>query len=162
MDTDARHSIAKLYYYVTPLFILLDYLGVTSVRAAILDSMPVYKNLYYGFCIVCAVSMYAVPRCTAIVALFESAINFLMTIMGLFVPYVQYVTHTDDVLDADWEIVNVFTIPRIVNLILAGAIATLVFKGSLRTLGVDTGLPGPISGKTPRARSSESNGEPDL
>jgi hypothetical protein len=138
MNTDARQSIAKLYYYVTPVFVLLDYLAGVNVRVAVLDSMPLHKSLYYGFCVVCAVSMYAAPRYTAVVALFESAINFSMTTTGLFVPYARHIAYTDDVLNADWELANVFTTPRIVNLILAGVVAILVFKGSLRTLGVDT------------------------
>lgn len=149
MSIDTRHSIARLYYYVTPLFVLLDYLAGVNVRVAVLDSMPLHKNLYYGFCVVCAVSMYAAPRYTAVVALFESAINFMMTIVSLFLPYARYVTYTDNVLDADLGIASVFTIPRTVNLILAGAIAILVFKGSLRTLGVDTSWRGRIFNEPP-------------
>ncbi len=148
MNTDVRHSIAKLYYLITPVFVLLDYLGGINVRVAVLDSMLLYKNLYYGFCVICAVGIYAFPRCTPFVALFESTMNFLMTIMGLFLPYVQYIMHADDVLDADWEIISGLTYQRIVNLVLAGSVAILVFKGSIRALGGGTGFPGPGSNQT--------------
>jgi len=55
MGTRGRYSIPSLYYYITPLFVLLDYGWGISVRVAVLDSMPLYKNLYYGFCILCGV-----------------------------------------------------------------------------------------------------------
>ena len=70
MGLRGRISIASLYYYATPVFILLDYFGGVNVRVAVLDAMPLYKNLYYGFCILCGVGVYALPRLTPVVALF--------------------------------------------------------------------------------------------
>ncbi len=133
MSIDVRHTIPKLYYYITPLFILLDYLGGINVRVAILDSMPLYKNLYYGFCILCALGMFFLHRYTAVIVLFESAAIFAMTVLGVFVPYIQVVMHGDDILNANWEGVDAFTIARIVNLLMAGAIAACAFRGSIRT-----------------------------
>ena len=82
MGTDFRNSAARLYFYITPLFILLDYVLGVNVRVSALDSWPVYKNLYYGFCILCGVCMYFVPRYSAIVTLFESIINFGMIVIS--------------------------------------------------------------------------------
>ncbi len=48
MSALVRYSIPRLYYLVTLAFILLDYCGGISVRVAVLDNMPVYKNLYQG------------------------------------------------------------------------------------------------------------------
>ena len=151
MSTDVRHYVLRSYYFITPVFILLDYLGGVSIRVAVLDSMPLYKNVYYGFGIVCAIGIYALPRCTPFVALSESAINFAMTILGLFLPYVQYLTHAEDVLDMDWEIVGGSPYQQIGNLVLAGSIAILGFKASLRALGVGTGLPGSGSSRSPNS-----------
>ena len=131
-----KHSITSLYYYFTPLFIVLDYLGGINVRVAVLDSMPLYKNLYYGFCILCGISMYAVPRCTPIVALFESSINILLIVLAVFLPYIQVVMQSDNILESNWEAASAFAIPRIVNLVLAGIVAIFAFHGSLRTLGI--------------------------
>ena len=88
MKKHKRHFIPKWYYYATPLFILLDYLLGINVRVSALDAMPIYKNAYYGFCIICALCIYIFPRYSPIVALFESAINILMMILLLFLPYV--------------------------------------------------------------------------
>lgn len=136
MITRARYSIPSVYYYITPLFILLDYVGGLSIRAAVLDSMLLYKNLYYGFCVLCGVCVYASPRFTPIVALFESSINFLMTVLAVFMPYIRFITETDDLLAADLPTVAGFDTPHIVNIILAGGIAILGFHGSLRAIGL--------------------------
>ena len=57
MATRGRYSIPSIYYYATPVFVLLDYGWGISIRAAVLDSMPLYKNLYYGFCVLCGVGV---------------------------------------------------------------------------------------------------------
>jgi len=137
MSTLARFSIPGLYYYITPLFVLLDYGWGISVRVTVLDSMPLYKNLYYGFCVLCGVGVYALPRLTPVVALFESSINFLMTVLAVFLPYIRFVTQTDDFLTADLPTVAGFDAPHIANILLAGAIAVLGFHGSLRAMGLE-------------------------
>lgn len=136
MMIHGRHSITSLYYYITPLFIAFDYLIGINVRVAVLDAMPLYKNLYYGFCILCGIGMFALPRCTPIVALFESSFNILLIVLAVFLPYIQTVVQFDNILDANWQAASVFTIPYVVNLILAGTVATIAFHGSLRALGV--------------------------
>jgi len=130
----ARHVVPRFYYYATPAFILLDYFGGINVRVAILDSTPLYKNLYYGFCIVCGVGVFALPRLTPVVALFESSINFLMTVLSIYLPYIRFVTQMDDILDADMSAVVGFDVPCIVNLVLAGGMAAIGFRGSVSEL----------------------------
>ena len=142
MRIEPRHTIPKFYYYITPLFILLDYIGGLSVRAAVLDSMPMYKNLYYGFCIVCAVIMYLRPQFTAVVTLFESVIIVLITVLSVFMPYIQFIMQADDVLNESWDIMNSFSIPRIVNLVLAGTMALIAFHCSINALGISKDRPG--------------------
>ncbi|MBN2313457.1 MAG: hypothetical protein JXM79_05975 [Sedimentisphaerales bacterium] len=136
MINHRKHSITNLYYYITPLFILLDYLFGINIRVTVLDSMPHYKYVYYGFCIFCGVGMYILPRCTPIVALFESTLNILLVVLTVFLPYIKMVSQFDNILEADWQPMNVFTLPHIINLILAGTVATFAFYGSLRVLGV--------------------------
>jgi len=141
MRIEPRHTIPKFYYYITPLFILLDYFGGLSVRAAVLDSTPMYKNLYYGFCIFCALILYLRPQFTAIVTLFESTTIVLITVLSVFLPYVRFITQTDDVLTENWDIMSAFSIPRIVNLVLAGTMAVIAFYGSIDALGISKDKP---------------------
>jgi hypothetical protein len=140
-STGAGQMVPKLYYYITPLFIVLDHLGGLSVRAAVLDTMPMYKNLYYGFCILCGVGMYFRPQFSAVVALFDSTIIVLMTVLSVFMPYVRCIMQTDDVLNTDWDIAGAYSIPKIVNIVLSGTIAVFAFHGSLRRLGISENWP---------------------
>ncbi len=151
MSLDSRYMIPKLYYYITPLFILLDYFGGLSVRAAVLDSMPTYKNLYYGFCVFCAVGIYFRPGFSAVVALFESTIIILMTVLSIFLPYVQCLMEADDVLNTNWDFSNAFSIPRIVNIVLSGTVGIFAFHGSLRMLGTPEGRPRSNTGRPPES-----------
>jgi hypothetical protein len=138
MTVRGRYSVPSLYYYITPLFILLDYAGGLSIRVAVLDSMPLYKNLYYGFCILCGVGVYALPRLTPVVALFESSINVLMMVLAVFLPYIRFIAETDDFLSVDLPMAR-FDAPHVINIILAGVIAIFGFHGSLRAMGVSGG-----------------------
>ncbi|HCO93768.1 MAG TPA: hypothetical protein DIU00_07450 [Phycisphaerales bacterium] len=140
MSLDSKYMIPKFYYYITPLFILLDYFGGLSVRAAVLDSMPLYKNLYYGFCICCGIGIYFRPGFSAVVALFESMIIVLMTVLSVFLPYVRYIMEAD-VLNTNLDFTNTFSIPRIVNIVLSGTIGIFAFHGSLRMLGTPEDRP---------------------
>jgi hypothetical protein len=137
MGIRGRYSIPSLYYYVTPLFILLDYGWGISIRVTVLDSMPFYKNLYYGLCALCGVGMYALPRFAPVIALFESSINFLMTVLAVFWPYYRFITETDDFLTAKLPTVAGFDAPHVANILLAGGIAILGFHGSLRAMGLE-------------------------
>ena len=80
--------------------------------------------------------MFALPRCTPIVALFESSINILLIVLAVFLPYVQTVMQPDNILNSNWEFETAFSIPRITNLILAGIVAIISFRGSLNVLGL--------------------------
>jgi len=131
-----RYSIPSIYYFMTPVFIVLDYLFGINVRVTVLDAMPRYKYLYYGFCLFCGIGMYVLPRCTPVVALFESTLNILLVVLTVFLPYIKMVSQFDNILDADWQPASVFTLQHMFNLILAGTVAAFAFYGSLRALGL--------------------------
>lgn len=145
METRGRFSISSLYYYITPAFILLDYVWGINVRTAVLDGMPFYKNLYYGFCILCGVVIYVWPWLSAAVAMFESIIIIVMTILGLFLPYVQYLKAADDILNTDLPMTGSFDVPHITNILLAMAIAALSFHMSIKKLEAGPESDGPPS-----------------
>jgi len=138
MRISISQLVPKLYYAITPLFILLDYIWNINVRVMVLDSQPLYKGLYYGFCILCGVIVYLIPRFSAVVALAESAVIFTMTILGIFISYVQAILQMDDVLSAELETVSIVGPPHLVNLVLAGGMAVLTFKMSLHELGISS------------------------
>ena len=45
MGESMRYSVPRLYYRVTPGFILLDYFAGLNVRVAVLDDLPHIVNL---------------------------------------------------------------------------------------------------------------------
>ncbi len=134
MNEALRCSVPRLYYLVTPAFILLDYFGGISVRVAVLDGMPVYKNLYYGFCILCGVTVYLLPQWSPVVALFESPVNLLITILGLVLPYVERIKQSDDILTTGWSPALGLSTEYVTNLLLAAGIATFAFLQANKAL----------------------------
>jgi hypothetical protein len=134
MSRLVRYSIPRLYYLVTPAFILLDYCGGISVRVAVLDNMPVYKNLYYAFCILCGVAVYLLPQWSAVVALFESPVNLAITILGLVLPYVETIQRSDDILTTGWSPALGLNTEYVTNLLLAAGVATFAFLQANKAL----------------------------
>jgi hypothetical protein len=127
------HTIPRLYYLLTPAFILLDYAGGVSVRAAALDAMPSYKSLYYTFCILCAVVVFAWPCTSPVVALVESLIIIVITIMSVLLPVFESFRQVAD-LSGDWDLIEVFDMEKVTNLLMAGMIAVLAFRMNVATL----------------------------
>jgi hypothetical protein len=142
MDFDFKNSFARWYFYITPVFILLDYLLGINVRVSALETMPLYKNLYYGFCILCGVCMYIIPRYSAVVALFESSINIMMLVLGIFLPYIRIVTELmDDVLGADFTALEeAFKVQPMVNLFIVASCLILTFRKSIETIAESFGF----------------------
>ena len=138
MSIDYRNSIARLYFYITPVFIFVDYFWGVSVRVSALDSWPVYKNVYYGFCILCGVCMYFIPRYSAVVAFFESTINFMMLVLSIFLQYIQTITNLmDDVLETDFKAMEgSLTAESMTNLAIVGFCLILTFRTSIDTIRI--------------------------
>ena len=134
MERLARNVIARYYYYATPLFILLDYLLGINVRTAIFDTMPLYKYIYYGFCITCGVGVFVFPRMTPIVTLLESTACFLAIVLTIYLPYIRFIIQTDDILNADMPAVAGISAPCIANLVIVGVMAIIGFRGCLHEL----------------------------
>jgi len=137
MKKNAGNFVPKLYYAVTPAFILLDYIWGINVRTAVLDNMPLYKGLYYGFCILCCIIVFLVPRSSSIVALTESIIIIMLTVLGVLLPYAQILSQAFDVMNMDFETINIFHPQYIINLFLAGGMSVLTFHKSLREIGIE-------------------------
>ncbi|MFB0551963.1 MAG: hypothetical protein ACETWQ_01510 [Phycisphaerae bacterium] len=120
-----------------------------NVRVSALDSMPVYKNLYYGFCILCGVCMYFVPRYSAVVTLFESIINFGMIVFSIFMPYIKNMIYAEDILNADFKAMEeAINAQSIVNLVIVGSFVVLTFQKSIQTIQESFGFNEPASNKS--------------
>ncbi|MBN2182789.1 MAG: hypothetical protein JW715_12835 [Sedimentisphaerales bacterium] len=136
MSIGGRFFIPRLYYIITPVFILLDYFWGINVRVAILDSEPLYKGLYYGFCVLCGVFVFVIPQSARVVILFESSIIFVMTVIGLFIPYARAIAQMDDILNSDILTAGIVEPPHIVNLVLAAGVSLFTIKMNLRGFGM--------------------------
>ncbi len=141
MDLDFKNSAARWYFYITPGFILLDYTMGINVRISALDTMPFYKNLYYGFCILCGICMYIIPRYSAVVALLESSINIILLVLGIYLPYIRIVTALmDDALGADFTALQEsFKVQPIVNLFIVSSCLILTLEKSFKTIAESFG-----------------------
>ena len=131
MDKNSSNLIPKLYYAITPVFILLDYIGGINFRVAVLDNFAMYKGLYYGFCIICGLLVFLVPRSSSFVAVIESIIIIMMTVFSIFIPYTRIISGGSDVLDLDFQGMNIVQPNYIINLCLAGSIAVITFRTSI-------------------------------
>ena len=142
MDFDFKNSFARWYFYITPLFILLDYILGINIRVSALETMPLYKNLYYGFCILCGICTYVIPRYSAVVALLESSINIMMLVLGIFLPYIQTITALmDDVLGADFTALEEsLKVQPMLNLFIVGSCLILTFRKSIETIAESFGF----------------------
>lgn len=93
--------------------------------------------------------MYIVPRYSAVVALFESSINFMMIVLGVFLPYVQNILYVDDILSADFKAMEAsLNTQPIVNLLIVGSCVILTFRKSVETIAEGFGFFGPTSNKS--------------
>ena len=142
MDLDFKNSFARWYFYITPMFILLDYILGINIRVSALETMPLYKNLYYGFCILCGICIYIIPRYSAVVALFESSINIMMLVLGIFLPYIRTITALmDDVLGADFTALEEsLKVQPMVNLFIVASCLILTFRKSIETIAESFGF----------------------
>ncbi len=156
MNESMRYSIPRLYYLVTPAFIALDYAVGVNVRVAVLDDLPQYKNLYYGFCILCGLAVWFLPQYSVVVALLESPVNLLITVLGMFLPYIENLQRVAT-LDGDWKAAETFSVEGYTNLMIAGIIAVIAFHQSCEILS--RRFQEAIRGQPPGTRTHRTNND---
>ncbi len=132
MERPKPAAISRWYYVMTPVFILLDYAVGINIRIAALDATPGRKALYYGFCVLCGVTVLLRPRVSMIVATVESSVILYLTLAGLLMPYLV-VTRSAD-LTGDWPLVEAFDLKTAINLVIVGIIAVLAFRANVKAL----------------------------
>jgi len=130
MTRATLRTIPQLYYLMTPAFILLDYAAGVNVRTAALDGMPLQKNLYYGFCAVCGIIVFVAPRASAVVAIFESIIILLITMLSMMRPIMENLARVAD-LEGDWKAAETMGFEGGTNVLIAMTIAFIAFRSGL-------------------------------
>ena len=130
MERPIRYAIPRYYYLLTPAFMTLDYAAGVNVRTAVLDALPVYKNLYYGFCVLCGVIVFVLPRASIVVALVESTIMIAMTAARVLLPLLSAVECVEDI-GGDWRMAESIGFEGVANLMMSGTIAVVAFHLNL-------------------------------
>ena len=82
---DNAFNIIKFYYFLTPVFFILDSIWEQTFRVAGLDNQT-YRFAYYGLCLICALICYLDKYLSIIVSLVESGINMLILLMSVMLP----------------------------------------------------------------------------
>ena len=119
-------NLVAIYYWLTPAFWALDVFFGANLRTAAFEGSPVWKAIYYLFCLGCGAAMWLKPSWTRIVGLAESSVNILALILGFFVPYFRLI----DQLAAGTSAVDArpFTVEKAVSLLLSGVVCALAFQ----------------------------------
>ena len=113
------------YYWLTPVFWVVDeYLGA-NLRTAALEGHPWWKAAYYVLCIGIGVFATMNPDWTALLGLLEARINIAILVAGILVPYYGFIY---EVAEGDIPTEPPITMDMVVNFILASAVWVVALK----------------------------------
>ena len=116
------------YYLLTPVFIMLDALFCLNFRIPGLAS-PALRYLYYGICLLCALTCYWQSRYSALIAIAESSTNLLILLAGMMIPIVRLGDLADDTATSAG-----ISGDHLVNFLLSGGILPGVFYSAQEEL----------------------------
>ena len=118
-------SPIQAYYWLTPIFWIVDeYLGA-NLRTAALDGHPGWKTAYYILCICIAVIVSVFPERAARVGLFEAGLNIVLLVAGIFVPYYAFI---DEMAAGNIPTEPPITMDKMINFILASTVCVIALK----------------------------------
>ena len=121
-------TVLIAYYAATLVFLLLDYGAGLNVRVAFLEPFPLWRAAYYGVCFLCLTLVVWQPGWSVIVGAFES----LVTLCALIISFgMRAMLVTDSMLETGTGFV---TMPEIVNFVMSGGIAYVVWTRGMREL----------------------------
>ena len=81
-----RGQIVQWYYLLaTPAFWLADLIWDAPLRASFIGDVRL-RYLYYAGCVACGVWMWKQPSLTRRIGLTEGLVNFIMTILAIWMP----------------------------------------------------------------------------
>lgn len=121
-------SSILIYYWLTPVFWLVDELGGPNVRTAALDGHPWWKALYYLLCLAIPIAAHYWPAWTARLGIAETATNIVLLGLGVMVPYYRFI---GDAAAGDIPLTPPLTTESMTNFVLSATV--LVFSLIVRT-----------------------------
>ena len=125
--------ILVLYYAATVVFLLLDYVVGLNVRLAFLETWPLWRAAYYGFCFLCLALMIWRPAWTTLIGSFESLVTLVALIFSMAI---RTLVVTDQMIETGTGYV---TVEEVTNFMLAGGIAYLAWVRGINQLRRELG-----------------------
>ncbi len=120
-------SLIKWFYWLTPLFFLLDFAFGWDMRVAGLEQTD-HKILYYLFIAAIALIQWWKPSLEAVTALVDCAINYAILIIATYTKYLGILVGA-----ADGEVASPITVQEVLNFVLVGSMMIISFrKAALR------------------------------
>jgi len=120
----------QAYYWLTPIFWIVDeYLGA-NLRTAALEGHPGWKAAYYIVCIGIAVLVSVFPEISDRVGLFESGLNILLLVAGIFVPYYAFI---DEMTAGNVPTEPPITMDKMINFIIASAVCVIALSAARKS-----------------------------
>ncbi|NIP39765.1 MAG: hypothetical protein GWO07_16055 [Candidatus Dadabacteria bacterium] len=132
-----REFILTIFYYITPVFILLDYLLGFNIRVSGLQQFGNYKLAYYLFCLICAFIIYRYDGYAFIVGFIESIVNLLVLFISFLLPYF---TLLDFLSHGDAEQIIYYDAKMTINFMISGFILIFTFQNSVNRIAGRFGL----------------------
>jgi hypothetical protein len=122
-------SVMIVYYYgATVIFLLLDYLLGINVRLAFLAEAPVWRAIYYAFCLICLVLMMRRPGWAPWIGTLESLISLCALIISTAL---RILIVSDDMIEHGRGFVS---ISEIVNFLIASMVMYWAYSRGLKSI----------------------------
>jgi hypothetical protein len=110
--------VLRVVYWLTPVFVALDFVYGISLRIPFLDALPGAKAAYYMVDVACAVAITVRPRWTAAVGYGESVVNISLLVLTTWVTYLGVL---ESAASPHVVIANPFTTQAVASLVLAAS-----------------------------------------
>ena len=89
MDEERYKRILKIYYLMTPVFMLLDFGAGLKLRVVLPTESGGLAFVYYALCFASAFFVFKQTMIAALFSLLESALNLLLLLLTVFLPVVS-------------------------------------------------------------------------
>lgn len=112
-------TIIRYLYFLTPVYMILDYFFNFNIRISFLSNFPAYKLAYYLLCLFFSLIIYKFPLSKYYIAFTENMFNLAINIVGFLYPYLVY---TDVLVEQSNDNVKFYDLQSIINFIVSGTV----------------------------------------
>jgi hypothetical protein len=131
MKTD---QVIKVYYFATPLFLILELAFGFDFRVNAYISDPKWRFFYYLFCFVCMIAIAWRPKFTIAVGILECSTNLIILFVGTAVSWMfPFTAVSPDTFEVLW-VENPVTITNVISFLLVGSLWILCFRRQVSML----------------------------